>query len=289
MRPNIPILSDKEIFRQIDQARNLPPLLFNTLEDFLKVARTELDSAEQIKTIVRYDQVLLAKVLYLANSPAFGQAARVGTISEAVDVVGSQHLKSFCLSNLLKHHFSATQRIARYQKEQLWKHSYVAAKAAACIAEKRNWISEELAYSLGIIHNIGSTLMAFCFPEAYAYMQQQSFERNIPLWYIESAYGLTHTKLGDFLAIRWSLPEVFQLVINFHHQPDKADTFKPEVKLIALACILANGKEHPQLLRDKETLSWCADLYITKQEWEKHIECIDEFRTYSDQIWRMLS
>lgn len=135
---------------------------------------------------------------------------------------------------------------------------------AGAIAQRRNWITGQQAYVLGLIHDIGSTAMASLFLDQYRYLQKLSIDRKIPPWYIETEHGFNHSMIGERLAIKWSLPAVFQSVIRFHHEPYKTNRFRPEVKLVGLACILANARDYPQFLRDKVTLSYCAGLYITR-------------------------
>jgi len=288
MKINIPALDDGDILHGIGQVHGLPTL-FGAVENLWQVIRNAGDSTEELETIIRFDQVLAAKALHLANSTVFDHTGRVDTLSRAIDIVGVKQLKAACLSSLLRSHFSATGVIDACHREQLWKHSYITARMAAAIAQKRSWISGQQAYVLGLVHDIGSTAIASLLPEHYRYLQQLSIDRKIPPWYIETEHGFDHSIIGEQLAIAWSLPAVFQNVIRHHHQPHKINGFGPEVKLIGLACILANARDYPQFLRDKATLSYCAGLYITRDEWEWHIERVNEIRMEGEDIWGMLS
>jgi HD-like signal output (HDOD) protein len=264
------------------------PLLYYSPKSISKLLRNAIRSAELLETIVRYDQVLAAKLLRLANSTAYGSSRNVDTLPKALATVEQKNLQSICVSSLLLSFFSDTETIDPYQKKQLWKHSYITARMAEEIVHNRNWITREQAYLLGLIHNIGSTAIAAVFPATYSYTQELAIEREVPPWYIEREIGISHTTAGKWISIKWGLPELFQTVIRFHHEPLLADEHKPEVKLINLACTLADWQDFPQFLRDRQVLEYCKDLYITANEWESYIERVKEIRAEGDQVWGIL-
>ncbi|MDY0039978.1 MAG: HDOD domain-containing protein [Desulforhabdus sp.] len=288
MKIDPPFLDDRDVLDRIAQVRELP-VLFGTFENLWQLIRDTADFPAELETILRYDPVLAAIALRLANSKVVGHTGRVDTLSGAIDIIGVKGLKSACLSNLLKIQFSDTGEIEACHRERLWKHAYITARMAAEIAEKRGWISGQQAYLLGLIHDIGSTVAAYLFPEHYRYLQGLSIDRKIASLYIETEHQSKYALIGERLAIEWCLPAVCQKVIRHHHQPHRANGFGPEVKMIGLARILADSSVYPQFLSYKAALSYCADLYITQDEWEGHVERVSEIRTEGDHIWRMLS
>ncbi len=130
--------------------------------------------------------------------------------------------------------------------------------------------------------------MAYSLTEHFRAIWDLAELRGVSPWIIELQYGLTHTTIGRWIAAKWALPEVFGRVMEFHHQPERSPSFGPEVRLIALADILAHSDRLPSLLEDPQTLAICRDLFITEEEWEECREALPEIRVQVDQLWNLL-
>lgn len=269
---------------QLKEIRPLPP----AVQRMLEILSGEIVSASDLECFIKYDQALSAKLLRLANSAYYGFRGKVETLSRAIMIVGFQRVRSICLYMLLMELCADNQTMALVQRETLWKHSFVTAKIAAKIAMQRPWISKEQAYVLGLFHDLGRTIMAGNFKEHYHSIQNLARSRKVPIWCAELQYGLTHTQVGKWTAIKWAFPEMFQRVIEFHHEPEKSPSFAPEVTMIALANILANSKDYPEYVHDETTLAYCNDLYISEDEWEGYQEGLDKIWVETDQLWKLL-
>jgi len=241
--------------------------------------------------ILKHDKLTIA----FRNGPAhtyswnfYGTRGNVGTISRAVLQIGFRDVKSICLCYLLMQLCSDDSRLESSEREKLWKHAFATAKIASEISRRRPWISGEKAYVYGLLHDFGRVAMAYSFNEHYRAIANLAELRGVSPWYVELQYGLTHTTIGRWIAAKWSLPEVFQRVMEFHHQPERSPSYGPEVKLIALADILANADRHPGLLDDPQTHAICRELFITEDEWDDYQEVLTEIRVQVDQFWNLL-
>ena len=288
MQSKLPFLNDAKILDKINRMHCLPVLCGAIDQLWEYISHNESATVEEIASLIRYDQVLVAKVLRLANGSIFGQRNKIITLREGIELIGFENIRSICLSSLLNSLFFDKEKIDVCLREWFWKNSYTTARIASTIVKKRAWISEEQAYTLGLVHDIGTTCVAVFFPELAAFLKDLAKIRKIPLWHVEQQYGFSHTRVGKWLAIKWGFPEVFQNVIAFHHQPEKSTKFKPEVKVISLANILACAEDYPELVWDRVTRSYLNDLYITEQEWEECIRSLDIIQGEAQQIWNMI-
>ena len=280
--------NDADIPDRINQVHDLPILCNAIGQVWENISEDGMASVEELASLIRYDQILAAKVLRAANSTIFGKRKQILTLDEGIEFIGTEKVRSICLSSLLKCLISDREKIDASLKESFWKHSYLSARIASMIVQKRTWVSTQQAYILGLIHDIGRTAAATCFSESYRFLEDLARARKIPVWHVECQYGFSHTQLGLWLAIKWGLPEVFQNVIAFHHLPEKTKKFRPEVKLIHLADILANADHYPELIWDKVTLSSLRDLYISEGEWEDCIQSLGNIKDEAEQIWNMV-
>jgi HD-like signal output (HDOD) protein len=278
---------EKEIQHRVCQIKDLPPLP-RMLQKLLEILHEEGAFVEDLEGLIKYDQSLSAKVLRVANSTYYGYRSRVSSLSRAIMILGFEHVKTICLSALLVEFFSGKPGLAASEKERLWKHAFAAANIASEMARKRPWIKKEDAYILGLLHDLGWLVMAIYFGDYYASVRDLADFRKVPAWHIEIEYGLTHTRIGKWLAVKWALPEMFARVMEFHHAPEASPSFKSEAKIIALADILANSREYPDYLTSDFVLSYCRDLFITEEEWIGYQEYLTGMWSTVDQLWDLL-
>ena len=139
----------------------VPPLQYQgiTLEDkalpalpaVLNAIMALLDSGKasvvKISELLTKDQALSANILRTINSPIYGFPGRVGTIQNAVALLGFKVVHTIAISQV------ATQNLAQGMKP-LWLHSYASSQAAVHIARilGLNCVSE--AEVAGLLHDL---------------------------------------------------------------------------------------------------------------------------------------
>jgi putative nucleotidyltransferase with HDIG domain len=183
---------------------------------------------------------------------------------------------------------SGNNGISAAQRESMWKHAFATSRIAAEIAKKRPWMNIEEASALGLMHDIGRLAMAVHFRNEFNSIMEIASVRRVRSWCVELQYGLSHTQVGKYLALRWAFPEVFTAVIEFHHSPELSQSHKTAVRLIHLADVLSNARENPEMLEDGITLSNCRELYISEDEWQEYQEGLGLIWPEVDQLWNLL-
>jgi HD-like signal output (HDOD) protein len=282
-----PAINEQEIRYQISRIKDLPPLP-QSLGRLLEIIQDEIESSVELESIICYDQALAAKVLRIANSTYYGFRRKVKTISRAIVILGFNQARTICLCNLLMNTVSNGRPIDPIMRETLWKHAFATSRIAGEIAKRRPWIKSDEALVLGLVHDIGHLVMATYFSEQFESIMKTASKRKSPPWCFEMQVGLSHTEIGKCLASRWALPESMQAVIEFHHTPNRSESYKSEVKLIYLADVLSNSRHYPLLLTDEATLSCCRELYISEDEWEDYQNSLDYIWSEVDQLWDLL-
>ncbi len=271
---------------RVSRISELPPLI-GALERFLKILSDGVESGRELEDLIEYDAGLSATMLCHANSSHYGMRSNVATIARAIEAIGFEQSKYLCVHALLVQLYIDKETLNPVEKEILWKHNFVTARMCREIARRRPWTTGDKAYLLGILHDLGRLAMALYVTDHYRQISTLAESRGIPFWFIESEYGLTHTSIGKWIAIKWAYPEVIQRVIEFHHAPYKSPSFQSEVKLVFLANALANSREHAEYLTDELTLSFLRELYITEEEWQLCTEKLNEVQLQADAMWTL--
>ncbi|MGC9965297.1 MAG: HDOD domain-containing protein [Syntrophobacteraceae bacterium] len=280
-------LNEQEIRYQVSQIKELPSLP-QAFEKLIEIIRSEIDSPGELESIISYDPSLVAKLVMVGNSAWYGYGGRVNTLSKAINVIGLYQVKAICICALIMNLLVSGHPISAVYREMLWKHSFVTSRILTEMTKKRPWLDRDEASILGLLHDLGWIVMAAHFKDQFTAIFETAAKRNIPPWYVDMQYGLTHTQIGKYLASRWAFPEVLKAAIEFHHFPEKSKTFKTEVRLIYLANVLSHSHEFPELVNDEVTICHCRELYVCEEEWQEYQEKVELIWYEVDELWNLL-
>ena len=212
--------------RKIFETRDLPTLPV-VAQRILTLTDDEETATEQLAKIIATDQSLTARILTLANSAYYGHRRQISTLWQAIVVIGWTMLKQVSLSVLIsKTVGSGTNRT------MFWRHSLMAANAAASAATRAGAKSSETAYVAGLLHDIGKLILDTSLPVEYAQVRRKVEQEKCTFVEAErSILETDHVEVGAWMAERWQLPPELIEAIGSHHDPEKA--VGPHAKLIA--------------------------------------------------------
>ncbi len=259
-----------------------------SLRRLLEIINSEVETPGELESIISYDPTLSVKVLSAANSAFYGYRKQVGTISNAIAVMGTSKVKSICIYTLLLGLFSNGLTISEDHREALWKHAFACSRIGVEVNRIRSWMSVDEAGLMGLLHDLGWIVMAAYLSEQFDVISEKVKEENVPPWCIEMRYGLDHGKLGSYVASRWALPEKLKAVMEFHHAPERKTAFEPEVCMSYLINVLGHSREYPGLVNEEATLSQCRKLFISEEEWEQYQAVTEGIWPEVEQLWILL-
>jgi len=155
-------LDENEIRYQIAQIKELPALP-QSIKRLIEIIHSEIDTPEELESIIGYDPSLVAKVVIIGNTSYYGYRGKVKTLPKAISIIGANQIKSICICTLLTNLLSNGRVVSPAHREMLWKHSFASSKIATEITKKRPWMNEDEAAVLGLIHDLGWIVMAMYF------------------------------------------------------------------------------------------------------------------------------
>jgi putative nucleotidyltransferase with HDIG domain len=212
-----------------------------TLPDVaLRIAQRVNDpdsSASDIGREISSDPALTARLLRIANSPAFGQHGKIATISRAITVLGMRQVRDLTVGLMVVRSFDGISN-ELITMESFWRHSVLCAAAAGHIAERRARASDDSPFVAGLLHDVGQLVLFSRVPDLarLALMTSIDSADDLDLYVCErNVMGFDHTEVGVALAQSWRLPLVLQECIEFHHEPERAQSFPAEVATIHIA------------------------------------------------------
>lgn len=201
--------------------RELPPLPAVVLE-LIQSLGNEGFGAEQLANTISRDQAIAAKTLQLANSSFYGLSRQVSTVAEATAILGVRTLRSVAMSAGLAKCFDQA-RCPGFDYTAFWRHSIGTAMCAASLARVR-CRDEGLAFTLGLLHDIGRLVLACTTPVLYAAVVERQQRGDETLLESERAVlGTDHAAVGATVAEHWKFAPAVVGAIAEHHAPAAVD------------------------------------------------------------------
>ena len=139
----------------IVEAVNDLPALPQVVVQVIKLTEDPDSTAQDINYVLNQDQAITAKVLKMANSAFYGFPRRIGSVTDAIIMLGFRTLRSIVMAASVSDILN--KEIEGYALEygELWRHSQCTAMAARLIARKSKFAFLDLAYTAALLHDIG--------------------------------------------------------------------------------------------------------------------------------------
>jgi putative nucleotidyltransferase with HDIG domain len=124
-------------------------------------------------------------------------------------------------------------------KGGIYHHAIGTAIIAEKLANLTGRISPSLAYTAGLLHDIGKVVLDQYLYAYFPFFYRQLNEEKKDLVEVEkNELGIDHTEVGGDLAHNWSLPESLVETIRHHHKPENTVQNTELVHIVYLADLL---------------------------------------------------
>ncbi len=220
--------------KRVQLIKNLPTLP-GMIEQISKAVESQRFSVDDIGKLISRDQVLSAKVLKLANSAFFGFSRKVGSLTQALVLLGFDVVKGLILT-------SSVFDLMKAKAEGLWLHSMGVATASSIIAAHLEMEDAEEISLAGLLHDLGKVVLRAHMTEDMEAIGALVEDQGLSTREAEQAVlGFTHAEVGRWLAESWKLPEQLAEPIQYHHDPGRAKDAPLVTAVVHFADIMVRG------------------------------------------------
>ncbi len=203
----------REVWEVVDTIADLPALAPIVAKALTVLEREDFDWRE-VAEILAQDPPLVAQLLRLANSAMTGLRRRVTSLLTALKVLGARAVRNLLLTLSVRTFLQVPAEL------RLWEHSIACALVARWLAHQTNLVDPEEAFTAGLLHDLGKSLLYRCFPESYQRALYLAHLQGCPTFLMERLiFTVTHGEIGAWLLMRWRLPSLFCDVVADHHHP----------------------------------------------------------------------
>ena len=196
------------------------PSLPEVVGHLMRSLKDENADVDTLAHHINSDPAILARLLAAANSAASGLSTRIYSAKQAFLVLGADRVTNIILASALSYRYDT--RSSGFDTRLLWRHSLGVASCAQVLAEEVG-IDPDLAFTGGLLHDIGQLLMFIASPLNYVQALELHHRRDdLSLIAAErSLFGYDHAAAGRALALCWKLPGEVVDAIAAHHEPDE--------------------------------------------------------------------
>ena len=223
----------KDIFAKIIQdfsaGKIVPPVMPQVVRDVQSVIKRTDSTAEDVAAVIERDAVISLRLLSVSNSPVYRGIQEIRNIKEAIPRMGLKETLNLIVAIANKSMYETDQVQFRILMDKLWVHSLACAYGSKLIAEHLKLDDSEKFFLMGLVHDIGKSLLLKAFTET-PLIKKVNFDL------VQANIQQGHLSIGGALLRRWGFEDIFIKVITMHEDP----VFSPETEKEILVVHLAN-------------------------------------------------
>ena len=188
------------------------------LPRIIEVIAMEDVSVRELERVIRMDPVLASSTLRLANSAYFASSSgRVELLEEAIQRLGLREIYRLAALSLAGRWMTAAGEGYRWEPGDFCRFALVTAVAAEYLAERGEDVDPRIAYTAGLVHELGKLAVAYSCVEHFPAVRD--FQRtNDCTWLVaeKMVLGFNHAEVGSKLLRRWNFPERLIMVSDYN-------------------------------------------------------------------------
>lgn len=228
-------------FDALFQQQNALPTIPKVVQEVIDSFNNDDVSIDEVAKKLAADQVLSAKLLRLANSSYYHSSKSIGTIDDAVLMLGFMTVRTLVISSGLTGGFKAMPGV---DLKQFWRYSMHTAVIAKWLSKQVHGNSD-FAFTVGLMHAIGQLVMHAGMPEQTLQIDKIAGPLDSRRLGVERAsFGYDFADVGAELAKRWRFPDNFAIVIKAFPDPLSASSFDSMAAVVHLASWRARAEEN---------------------------------------------
>lgn len=204
---------------------------------------------------IEADAGLMGQVLRFVNSSYFGFSREIGSIPQAITLVGVRSITNFALWSAV---FSVipNPKFGSFDLKSLWQDSLRRALFARRIGKQLRLPEAEDLFAGALLQDMALPLLLKQLPAEYERLMARRAVEGTRLSLLErEAFGWDHAEAAAVLARNWKLPESFADLIQNHTHLERlltSGTAAPGPVCVALASLLPSTVD--EAWPERETL-----------------------------------
>lgn len=228
--------SAHELVQSCTSVFTLPEMYFR-VRDVVDDPNSTMDD---LAAAIKLDPAISARLLRIVNSPLYGFAKRVDTVTRAVSLLGMQAVNDLVTATTVGRTFSG-MTMQLMDMPMFWRKSVLCALLAGRIAKSRGIEDSERLFIEGLLRDIGHLVLYQTVPKRAQSALVEAGYLNAPLAETEqSSIGCDYAEVGAELIHSWGMPEQIEQAVRYQLRPGEAGAFTLHASIVHLAGVVAD-------------------------------------------------
>lgn len=225
--------------RLLEKVYELPSIP-KVVQELIASFSSHVADAASISRNIHTDPVIAAKVLRLANSARYGAGRNIASLDTAVVMLGFDTLKTLVVASGVT---SVMAKIPGLDMKACWRQSFMVANLSKMVAKSTKELDPEIAFTCGMLHNIGIALMYLGHTDEMKAFEQSLQPGDNRTELEHRRFGYTNTEVSSNLARIWRFPPIIQDALLNQLSPLAVDPPSHYAATIKLAVCLNRSLE----------------------------------------------
>ncbi|MDX2474437.1 MAG: HDOD domain-containing protein [Candidatus Krumholzibacteria bacterium] len=180
--------------------------------------------ADEVLEVIEKDPSLTANLLKLSNSAYYGLRGRVGSVREALVMLGNKTIVNLAFATSMGDILRGPLAGYHLGRNEFWHHALGTAVGASRLVSrldsgKGEASLREKAFTGGLVHDIGKLLLNRSLKEKLVQLPPAADFQTLLAAEID-ILGFDHAEAGAALAVAWNFPVSLSQLIGAHHVPE---------------------------------------------------------------------
>ena len=233
--PNLTNGALEALIAEVDQLAVLPHVVFRVLE----ISGSGDFPGQEMERAFIVDPGFSGRLLTLANSAYYGLPRKVGSIREAISFLGFKAIRQMAMTVGVFDLFLGKNDAESLRRRAWWRHSIDSAVCCKLLARPPAGVSPEDAYTSGLLHWLGKTVLDR-FGEGDYHRVDQLMERGVGAIQAEQAvFGCDHVSVGVAATTKWGFPENLVGAMDYLSAPEPGHPYAALRSLVAISDLIA--------------------------------------------------
>jgi HD-like signal output (HDOD) protein len=214
-------LINSDAVRQAVSGLHCLPTVPSLYRELVQLLQSSDATTDAVAKIIGKDIGMTTRILQLANSAFFGLPRAVSTVDRAIAYLGLDTVGSLVLAQGVFGSYKPAEG-GGFDVEKSMLHGMRTAAVAKAIAkrEDRDKQTVEHVFLAGMLHDVGSLVLAAELPSKYAELTRRiATPGTDPRVAEREVFGVSHAFVGAYLLGLWALPNPIVEGVAYHEEP----------------------------------------------------------------------
>ena len=264
-------MNQNELKLILEDVKSFPSMPAAALK-LLTLLKDENTSNAQIEQILRYEPGLTANILKLTNSAYFGLPTKIGSIRQAVLMIGWKRLTQIVLASCVSAIVDKPVQGYDLSAGELWRHSVAVSVASEILVKELKLSVSDEVFTAALLHDVGKMVLGRYVKEDIAMIDGEDMQ-DMPFEQVErSMFGIDHAEIGANILKRWLFPPGMISAVRWHHDPDSAPKSSQMIDVVHVAdvlCLMSGLGIGREGLQYRPSLAACERIGMNEEHLEK--------------------